>query len=85
MDEHVHDDLIAEIRTKSALVEGVVATEKCFIRKAGMQYHVELHVVVNGQISVKNGHDIAHILKDRLKNQIPQLGHVLIHVEPDNP
>ncbi len=82
MDEHVYDDLIDEIRSVSLTVAGVVDTEKCFIRKAGMKYHVDLHAVVNAHISVKEGHDIAHLLKDTLRHQIPQLGHVLIHIEP---
>jgi cation diffusion facilitator family transporter len=83
MDEHLYDDLLEEIREESLKVKGVVGTEKCFIRKAGMKYHVDLHAIVNGEISVKDGHDIAHYLKDHLRNEIPNLGHVLIHIEPD--
>lgn len=82
MDEQLYDDLILEIRAKSLDVKGVLGTEKCFIRKAGMNFHVDLHVMVDGEISVKIGHDIAHELKDHLRNEIPNLGHVLIHVEP---
>jgi cation diffusion facilitator family transporter len=82
MDEHFYDDLIETIRAVSLTVDGVITTEKCFIRKAGMKFHVDLHVVVDAKISVKLGHDIAHKLKDTLRNEIPQLGHVLIHVEP---
>ncbi|MFM1793004.1 MAG: hypothetical protein RLZZ252_1358 [Bacteroidota bacterium] len=82
MDEHLFDDLIIDIKNVSLTVDGIIETEKCFIRKAGMKYHVDLHAIVNADISVKQGHDIAHNLKDTLKNQIPQLGHILIHVEP---
>lgn len=83
MDEHLYDDLLIDIREKSLFVPGVINTEKCFIRKAGMKFHVDLHVIVNGEISVKEGHIIAHKLKDYLKGEIPNLGHVLIHIEPD--
>lgn len=83
MDEHLYDDLLQEIREESVKVKGVVGTEKCFIRKAGMKYHVDLHAIVNGEISVKEGHDISHQLKDHLRNEIPNLGHCLIHIEPD--
>jgi len=83
MDEHLYDDLLEEIREESIKVKGVVGTEKCFIRKAGMKYHVDLHAIVDGDISVKEGHDIAHNLKDFLRNEIPNLGHVLIHIEPN--
>ena len=84
MDEHVYDDLIEEIREKSLEVEGVLGTEKCFVRKAGMKYHVDLHAIVDSTITVKEGHDIAHKLKDYLRKQLPDLGHVLIHIEPND-
>jgi len=82
MDEHLYDDLIVDIRKVAQQVDGIVATEKCFIRKAGMQYHLELHAMVEDSITVRQGHDIAHNLKDTLRKEIPQLGHVLIHIEP---
>jgi len=82
MDEHVHHDLVESIRKVAATVEGIKGTEKCFIRKAGMKYHVDLHAIVDANITVKEGHDIAHKLKDTLRKEIPQLGHVLIHIEP---
>lgn len=82
MDEHLYDDLILEIREVSLKVDGIINTEKCFIRKAGMQYHVDLHAIVDASLTVKEGHDIAHKLKDLLREEIPQIGHVLIHIEP---
>ena len=82
MDEHFYDDLVEDIRRISLTVEGIIATEKCFIRKVGMIYHVDLHAKVNGSISVTDGHNLAHQLKDTLRAEIPQLGHVLIHIEP---
>ncbi len=83
MDEHLYQDLEKEIRIIAQSVNGVIAIEKCFIRKAGMKYHVDLHVIVNGNKSVKEGHDIAHDLKDTLREKLIELGHVLIHIEPD--
>jgi len=82
MDEHVYDDLIMNIRKVSLTVEGILDTEKCFIRKSGMKYHVDLHAIVDATISVKKGHEIAHVLKDTLRKEIPQIGRVLIHIEP---
>ena len=84
MDENLHDDLIAQIRVVSLEVNGIIGTEKCFIRKAGMIYHVDLHARVNSDITVKEGHELAHKLKDTLRERIPELGHVLIHVEPND-
>ena len=82
MDEQLYDHLLEEIRVRSVEVKGILGTEKCFIRKAGMKYHVDLHAIVNGEISVKEGHELAHRLKNHLRKEISNLGHVLIHIEP---
>lgn len=84
MDEQLYDGLIDEIREKSIQVDGVLDTEKCFIRKAGMRYHIDLHAIVDGKITVKEGHNISHKLKDYLMEEVPNLEYVLIHIEPDN-
>ncbi len=83
MDEHLYEDLEAKIRKIAVSVDGVIDTEKCFIRKSGMKFHVDLHAVVDGTISVKEGHDISHLLKDTLRENIIELGNVLIHIEPN--
>jgi cation diffusion facilitator family transporter len=83
MDEHVYDDIIEEIRGIAQTVEGVSNTEKCFIRKVGLKYNVDLHARVNAMLTVKEGHDIAHRLKDTIREKMPQIEHLLIHIEPD--
>jgi len=83
MDEHLHDDLILEIRRIAKKVDGVVDTEKCFIRKTGMTFWVDLHLIVDGAISVKEGHVIAHHVKDKIRGELPEIAEVLMHVEPD--
>ncbi|HEY0031035.1 MAG TPA: cation diffusion facilitator family transporter [Bacteroidia bacterium] len=82
MDEHLYDDVADKIREISKRVEGVIDTEKCHIRKSGMSYHVDLHAIVNGTISVKEGHDIAHHLKEQLMIEIPEIADILVHIEP---
>ena len=83
LDEDMYDDLLQKIKLLSKEVTGVLAIEKCHIRKTGMSYCVDIHLIVNGNITVKEGHDIAHRLKDTLQEQIPSIASVLIHVEPD--
>lgn len=83
MDEHLYDDVIENIRLVATTVDGIIATEKCFIRKVGMKYHVDLHAIVDSKITVREGHDLAHRLKDTLKKEMPYIGNVLIHIEPD--
>ena len=83
MDEHFYDDLIIDIRRTSGNVAGVIATEKCFVRKSGLKYHVDLHATVEANITVKEGHDIAHELSRQLKIKIPEIADVLVHIEPN--
>lgn len=83
LDEHLYEDLVEVIREKAKQVKGVKDTEKCFVRKTGMTYHVDLHLIVDGEITVREGHDIAHRLKDLLLKELPEIADVLIHVEPD--
>jgi cation diffusion facilitator family transporter len=82
MDEHLYDDIVHSVRKVALTVDGIIDTEKCFVRKSGMKYHIDLHAIVKGDLTVKEGHDLAHKLKDTLRNEIPELGHVLIHIEP---
>lgn len=82
MDEHRYDDLIEAIRAEAIQVEGILGTEKCYVRKSGMRYHIDLHALVDGRLTVTEGHDLAHRLQDHLRSQLPGLGQVLIHIEP---
>lgn len=83
MDENVHIEMMENIRKFSLEVPGILGTEKCLIRKAGMNYFVDLHVIVSGEISVKEGHLLGHNLKDTLMEKIPEIADVLMHIEPD--
>lgn len=82
MDEHNHHDIIDDIRKYAIEVQGVIDTEKCLVRKAGMVYIVDLHIEVKGSLSVFDGHEIAHRLKDHLMEKLPSIADVHIHVEP---
>ncbi len=83
MDEDLYEDLAKKIAKISIEVEGILDTEKCFIRKSGMRYHVDLHAIVDGDISVTEGHHLSHLLKDRLKKEITSIENVLVHIEPN--
>jgi cation diffusion facilitator family transporter len=82
MDEHIHHDLIETVRDVAQQISGVEGTEKCYIRKAGMKYLIDLHVLVNANMTVRQGHDIAHQVQNLLMKEIPEIGNVLIHIEP---
>jgi len=74
--------VVAEIRSVAEKVEGVDCVEKCFVRKMGYQLFVDMHIHVDGNITVENAHQIAHNVKDVIKEKIPVVSDVLIHIEP---
>lgn len=82
MDENRYEDLEEEVRQHSLQVSGVELIEKCYIRKIGMFFQIDLHAVVDPNLSVREGHDIAHDLKDYLMTKLDNIGNVFIHIEP---
>lgn len=85
MDEHRYDTLENKIRKIALTVPGIRGTEKCLIRKNGMYYLVDLHALVNPEISVRKGHEIAHNLQDTIIEHNPNVVQVLVHIEPFDP
>lgn len=83
MDTSVSKEFIAELRYEAETVEGVIEVEKCFVRKMGFDFHIDAHVVVNGNLSVQKGHQIAHDVKEHLMNYNSKITDVMIHIEPD--
>lgn len=85
MDAAPDPELIDQVRRTASEVDGVIGLDKCFLRKMGLTYYADLHVIVDGQVSVRLGHDIAHRVKDRIRYAIPKISDVSVHVEPDDP
>ncbi|MBD1430267.1 MULTISPECIES: cation diffusion facilitator family transporter [Sphingobacterium] len=85
MDENLYEDMVEVIKEKSLNVKGLIATEKCFVRKNGMYFLVDIHAIVPSEFTVKEGHDIAHNLKDYLMAEMPEISNVFVHIEPFNP
>ncbi|MDZ4754456.1 MAG: cation diffusion facilitator family transporter [Phycisphaerae bacterium] len=75
-------ELVALVRATAAEVEGVRLIEKVYVRKSGSLYHVDMHLHVDPLLSVENGHALAGRVKARLREQIANVQHVLIHIEP---
>jgi cation diffusion facilitator family transporter len=74
-----------KIKACAKTVKGVRDIEKCFVRKMGFEYYIDMHVIVDGDISVHAGHEIAHWVKDSVKEMYPNVSDVLCHIEPFAP
>jgi cation diffusion facilitator family transporter len=82
MDTAPRGEIIALIKRAASSVPGVLEVEKCLVRKMGFSFYVDLHVGVEGGISVRDGHHIAHQVKDAIKQTDSRIADVLVHVEP---
>jgi len=82
MDAAPPSELLEEIRQVALTVEGVKGLDKSFVRKMGFEYFVDLHVRVDGQLTVKEGHQIAHLVKKAILQSNSSIYDVLVHIEP---
>lgn len=82
MDTAPRGEIVALIQRAASSVPGVLEVEKCLVRKMGLSFYVDLHVGVEGGISVRDGHHIAHLVKDAIKQTDTRIADVLVHVEP---
>jgi cation diffusion facilitator family transporter len=82
LDTAPRGEIVSKIQDAAGSVAGVINVEKCLVRKMGISFYVDLHVGVNGGISVTEGHDIAHRVKDAIKETDARIADVLVHVEP---
>lgn len=77
------DAAMAEIRAVASQVPGVRGLEKCYARKTGLQYHVDLHVEVDPGMTVKASHYLGHQVRQAIVERLDWVADVLVHVEPD--
>ena len=82
MDAAPSRKIVLQIKREAEEIKEVKEVEKCFVRKMGFEYYVDLHIKVDGAISVSEGHRISHLVKDRLLHDKLNIKNVLIHVEP---
>ncbi len=71
-----------QIRASAARVDGARGVEKCWARKTGLRYHVDLHLEVDPRISVAESHGIAERVRHQIRRDIADVADVLVHVEP---
>ena len=74
--------VVQKVRGVAGKVENVMGIDKCFVRKMGFDYFVDIHVLVDANLPVHKGHEIAHKVKDELMKEYSNISDVLVHIEP---
>ncbi len=82
MDESPADEVTRAASVAALHVRGVEAVEKCYGRKLGHGYVLDMHIEVDGAMSVTAAHELAHAVEDAVRAQLPRVNEVTIHVEP---
>jgi cation diffusion facilitator family transporter len=82
MDRMPEPGVLEEIRRVALGVPGACGVEKCYARKTGLRYHVDLHLEVDPNLTVRESHFIAHEVRDRIVAELNWVADVLVHVEP---
>lgn len=82
MDEQTYPEVSGLIEKLAEEIKDISSHEKCYVRKSGNRFYCDIHIRVNSNFTVKQGHDIAHLLKDRAQSVNKLIEDVHIHVEP---
>lgn len=82
MDAAPPNEIVEKVKELANAVPQVKAIEKCFVRKMGFDYYVDIHIEVDGGLTVTEGHRISHLVKDTLLKSGLRVINVLVHVEP---
>lgn len=82
IDRQAEPTVLQIIRQQAQTVPGVRGVEKLLVRKAGLQYLVDIHIEVDPELTVREGHAIGHAVKDHLLAMLPTIKDVLVHLEP---
>jgi cation diffusion facilitator family transporter len=82
MEGSVDPALLKFIYETSSSCEGIRGIDKVWVRKLGMRLMVDLHIEVDPDISVQEGHRLSHEVKAKLQSELPQVRDVMVHVEP---
>lgn len=83
MDTVPDSEIEYAVRDAASGIPEVIELDKCYVRKMGVEYYVDLHIRVDGNISVLEGHRIAHKVKNAIRKANRQVVDVLVHVEPE--
>jgi cation diffusion facilitator family transporter len=82
MDTMPDERLMDQVRDVALTVPGALGIEKCYARKTGLQYHVDLHLEVDPGMTVLESHDIAAAVREQVRERLEWVADVLVHVEP---
>jgi cation diffusion facilitator family transporter len=83
MEQSLPDAVEEEILRLASTIPGVVKPHDLRTRRIGNHYAIELHILVDGDITLRKAHDKASEVEDLLINRYGEGTHIVVHVEPE--
>jgi cation diffusion facilitator family transporter len=75
-------EILKKIRERTLGVDGVSAMHDLRVRTSGGLHQMEVHIVVDGQLTVNEGHQIAKAVEQTLRKDVADIDRVIVHVDP---
>jgi len=82
LEQSLPDEIESEILQLATTVEGIAEPHDLRTRRIGNHYAIELHILVDGDIPLREAHDRASEVEELLKSHYGEDTHVVVHVEP---
>ena len=82
MDKAPDREFVDNVTSVALAVAGVLGIEKVAARKVGLGYFIEIHVQALPTLPLYDAHILGGIVKSRLKEAMPSILGVLVHMEP---
>lgn len=82
MDRMPGVEVVGPVRRIAEQVEGVLAIEKLYVRKAGLSYRATIHVQADPRMPLDEAHALGHRVQHAILDAEPRLASVLVHMEP---
>ncbi|MHC4136730.1 MAG: cation diffusion facilitator family transporter [Planctomycetota bacterium] len=82
LDAQADEKLVHEVEAAATSVPEVRRVETLWLRKSGLEYFADIHIEVDPELTVAEGHAIGHRVKDRILQEFEIVRDVLVHLEP---
>lgn len=84
MDAAPDQTIETTVRAAALSVENVEGLHRCNVRKMGLNYFVDIDILVSGEMTVRSSHRVAHAVKDAIRRANPRIINAMVHVEPSD-
>lgn len=82
VDTSCDDATVEQLRTLAAQQAGVLHVDDVMTRRFGSMFYVDIEIACNGELTLRQGHDIAQQVHDAVEAAFPAAKHCMVHVNP---